>query len=312
MAIPYGVLVLLFNRNGAFVWDLLRRIPHGMIQMYCCAFVMETETHFSRSIRLVNQEIGIRNDSLEQQIVNDSITKFNTASVGSFDATSCSSRNQRFAALHECCSCRSCSQSRNFTHKEHSHRICHQDPIINKDSTDTNLSKMVTSFKLMMAFVVMHPTNAVRYKDIDSCAFALRQPQEREDTLRAEMAAKAGVRADIKRLEERERNELAKYHSFVQDQERGRCILQPAEDTLTCIVQMISQSREEPREEQTVEELRLRRQEWCRAQLRSLQNQEQIDCPLQRADDILAGMFEIGIQSCEEVEEGTVNEEPHN
>ena len=102
--INMGTTILLFKENRVSLWKMLNRIRRGLVQMCCCAFVMEIKSEScgpnSRSgeqaernamaIMVLNRQIANINESPNLQIVKDSITTFDDDPVDNLDFKDCS------------------------------------------------------------------------------------------------------------------------------------------------------------------------------------------------------------------------------
>ena len=85
-AINIGSTIMLFKRNRILLRKLLCNIRYGLVQMCCCAFIMETESRILDSeqaqrneiaLNVLTQQIAHINDGPDLKIVKDSITEFN-------------------------------------------------------------------------------------------------------------------------------------------------------------------------------------------------------------------------------------------
>ena len=86
--INIGSTIMLFKRNRVLLWKLICHIRYGLVQMCCCAFIMETESRIldsqqaqrdSIALNVLTQQIANINDGPDLNIVKDSITEFNDA-----------------------------------------------------------------------------------------------------------------------------------------------------------------------------------------------------------------------------------------
>ena len=89
--INIGSTIMLFKRNRVLLRKLLCHIRHGLVQMCCCAFIMETESRILDSqqaqrnviaLNVLTQQIANIKDGPNPKIVKDSITEFNDAPIG--------------------------------------------------------------------------------------------------------------------------------------------------------------------------------------------------------------------------------------
>ena len=97
--INMGTTILLFKENRVSLWKMFNWIRHGIVQMCCCAFVMEIKSESSgpnsrlgeqaqrnaMAIMVLNRQIANINESPNLQIVKDSITTFGEDPVDNLD-----------------------------------------------------------------------------------------------------------------------------------------------------------------------------------------------------------------------------------
>ena len=102
--INMGSTMLLFKENRVSLWKMFNWIHHGMVQMCCCACVMEIKSesygasarsgdHVQRNamaILVLNRQIANINEAPNLQIVKNSITSFDEDPVERLDHKDCS------------------------------------------------------------------------------------------------------------------------------------------------------------------------------------------------------------------------------
>ena len=90
-AINIGSTIMLFKRNRVLLRKLLCHIRYGLVQMCCCAFIMETESRILDSeqaqrneiaLNVLTQQIANIKDGPDLNIAKNSITEFNDAPSG--------------------------------------------------------------------------------------------------------------------------------------------------------------------------------------------------------------------------------------